>query len=91
MTTPSFHDGNALAGPLSGIFAVDVTTVRRRCPGCGMDAPLGALHVYDSGMAAVARCPECRRVALRVARHGETLWMDFGDGGALRFPVPGGS
>ncbi|WTW93175.1 DUF6510 family protein [Streptomycetaceae bacterium NBC_01309] len=91
MSTPSFHDGNVLAGPLSGIFAVDVTTVRRRCPGCGMDSAIGALHVYDAGMAAVARCPGCQEVALRVARHGGALWMDFGDGGALRFPLPDGS
>lgn len=88
MSTPGFHDGNALAGPLSAVFAVDVTTAHRRCPGCGMDGPVAALHVYEVGPASVARCPGCQQVALRVVRHGGTLWMDFGDGGALRFPLP---
>ncbi|HSA53876.1 MAG TPA: DUF6510 family protein [Yinghuangia sp.] len=90
MTNPGFHDGNALAGPLSEIFALDVTTARRRCPGCGREATVAALRVYDSGPAAVARCPGCEQVALRVARHGGTLWLDFGNGGALRFRVADG-
>lgn len=91
MAAQSFHDGNALAGPLSAIFAADITTAVRRCPGCGTEATVAALHVYDAGLAAVARCPHCHDVALRVARHGQTLWLDFGNGGALRFRLDGES
>ncbi|WP_436776412.1 DUF6510 family protein [Yinghuangia sp. YIM S09857] len=90
MATPAFHDGNILAGPLSGIFSVDVTSAWRRCPGCRADVPVAALHVYAAGPAQVARCPQCQQVALRVSRHSGVLWVDFGAGGALRFPLAEG-
>ncbi|WP_042381077.1 DUF6510 family protein [Streptacidiphilus melanogenes] len=83
------QDGNALAGPLSEVFAVEVTSAWRLCPGCGTDSTVGALRVYTMGTAAVARCPHCGEIAFRLARHAETLWLDFGGGGALRIPVTG--
>ncbi|BAJ26332.1 MULTISPECIES: DUF6510 family protein [Kitasatospora] len=81
------RDGNALAGPLSELFVPDPTTALRLCPGCGADAALATLHVYDHGPAAVARCPRCTRLAFRIAHHPGELWFDFGHGGALRFPT----
>ncbi|MCF2531468.1 DUF6510 family protein [Yinghuangia soli] len=90
MPLPTFRDGNVLAGPLSGVFAADVTAAWLRCPDCGCEAPVAALCVYDAGPGAVARCAGCDRVALRVARQGDTVWVDFGGGGALRFTVPDG-
>ncbi|WP_084701437.1 DUF6510 family protein [Streptacidiphilus anmyonensis] len=81
------QDGNALAGPLSEVFAVDVTAAQRLCPGCGTDSAVGALHVYRMATAAVARCPVCGEIAFRIARHAGALWLDFGGGGALRIPV----
>ncbi|MFE4695458.1 DUF6510 family protein [Streptomyces sp. NPDC056738] len=82
------QDGNVLAGPLSEVFAVDLTTAQRLCPGCGTDSAVGALHVYGMGAASVARCPTCGDVAFRIARHPGVLWLDFGGGGALRIPIP---
>ncbi|MDU0287802.1 DUF6510 family protein [Saccharothrix longispora] len=32
-------DGNALAGPLAEVFAVDLTAARARCGSCGETGP----------------------------------------------------
>ena len=42
----SYVDGNALAGPLREIFAVDVTVAVSRCVECGRTGPLATLRVY---------------------------------------------
>ncbi|WP_333937949.1 DUF6510 family protein [Streptomyces sp. HUAS 31] len=34
-----YVDGNALAGPLSEVFAVDVTPATSRCANCGCKGP----------------------------------------------------
>src|SRR6476661_6354315 len=69
-------DGNAAAGVLSEIFAVDVTNGRAKCEGCGTTRPIGALHVYSHGMGTVIRCPGCDQVVLRVARTPAHIWVD---------------
>ena len=38
--TEAGYDGNALAGPLSEVFAVEVTTAVGRCRGCGTSSQL---------------------------------------------------
>ena len=57
-------DGNALAGELSRVFAVDVTAADGRCGHCGRVAPLGAQHLYRYPRApgAVVRCSGCESV-----------------------------
>ena len=65
-------DGNAAAGPLSEVFAIDVTTAVATCAGCGATGALATVRVYE-GMGMVLRCPECDSVLLRaVQRDGET-------------------
>jgi ATP-dependent Clp protease adapter protein ClpS len=39
-------DGNGIAGLLSEVFAVEVTTVQRRCHSCGAENALGAHRAY---------------------------------------------
>src|SRR5262245_10442877 len=39
-------DGNAVAGLLQEVFAVEMTTALETCDGCGATAPVGAVHVY---------------------------------------------
>jgi hypothetical protein len=81
-------DGNALAGALSGLFAVDMTVVRGRCAGCGAMAPLGAQHLYRNPGApgAVLRCAACGQALLvlvdtpqgcRLTLRG-LRWLDVG-------------
>ena len=62
------YDGNALAGPLSEVFAVEVTTAVARCRGCGRSSPVAELTVYGPDPGLVGRCPGCADVLLRVVR-----------------------
>ncbi|MFK0135020.1 DUF6510 family protein [Streptomyces rubiginosohelvolus] len=86
---PLYVDGNALAGPLGEVFAVDPTTAWRSCPSCRLPATLAQLHVYGPEPGLTARCPGCAAVALRVVTQPEYLWLQLGGGaGAFRFTLP---
>ena len=39
-------DGNAVAGLLQEVFAVEMTTAVTTCAGCGASEPIGAMHVF---------------------------------------------
>jgi hypothetical protein len=52
-----YEDGNVLAGPLSEVFAVDVTAATVRCAHCGMTGAVATLRVYAHAPGSVARCP----------------------------------
>lgn len=69
-------DGNAAAGLLAELFALDVTTARARCAGCGTVREIAALMVYQHGMGTVLRCPDCEGVVLRIVRTPTHLWFD---------------
>lgn len=88
--TGQYEDGNALAGALGEIFAVDPTTARGRCAGCGSDWPLARLHVYTHAPGYVGRCPECEQVILRLVRTPATAWLDLRGTVALAFPLGDG-
>ena len=81
------YDGNALAGPLSEVFAVEVTTAVARCRGCGRSSPVAALVVDRPDPGLVGRCPGCSDVLLRVVSTPDEVWLDLGGISALRFPV----
>ncbi|MGW0182243.1 DUF6510 family protein [Nocardia sp. NPDC003345] len=80
-------DGNALAGPLSQIFAVDITVHDCRCGFCGHTAPLATALVYTRCPGRVARCAHCSRVLLRITETPAGTWFDLGVGVALRLPA----
>ncbi|WP_158850350.1 DUF6510 family protein [Saccharothrix deserti] len=82
-------DGNALAGPLTEVFAVDITTARARCTSCGATGPVAALRVYGRAPALVARCPGCAAVVLRFNRTPTAAWLDLQGATSLHFPLPG--
>ena len=85
----SFLDGNVLAGPLAGVFAVDVTVTVLTCAGCARRNRLATLRVYDAGLGLVARCPGCDHVVLRYATTPEGQWLDLG--GTVSLQVPNGA
>jgi hypothetical protein len=58
-------DGNAIAGQLHEAFAMEMTTVPRRCQSCGRISVVGAHRAYR-GAGMVLRCPVCADVALRL-------------------------
>lgn len=80
-------DGNALAGPLSTVFAVDLTTATAVCAGCGRADQVAALRVFGAPMGLVARCPGCDHVMLSYTElpAGRTLQMH--GMAALRLPT----
>lgn len=94
MTRPhpdDYRDGNALAGPLSELFAVDVTAAEGRCGHCGLAGPVAALHVYGPEPGLVARCPGCAEVMLRLVRGPGAAWLDLRGTVSLRIPLEQGA
>jgi ribosomal protein S27E len=69
-------DGNAEAGLLREVFAVELTTARGRCDNCGNVAEVGAVMVYANAPGTVLRCPVCNAVLMRIASNGGRHWLD---------------
>ena len=82
------YDGNTLAGPLSEVFAVELTTAAGRCRSCGTTSQVATLRVYGPAPGFVGRCPHCEDVLLRVVLTPDALWLDFSGVSALRIPMP---
>ncbi|MGZ3508144.1 MAG: DUF6510 family protein [Vulcanimicrobiaceae bacterium] len=73
----SLLDGNAAAGELREIFAIDVTAATGQCDACGWTARLAQAHVYAQAPGLVARCTNCGRVLMRLVRAPERAWLDL--------------
>jgi hypothetical protein len=69
-------DGNAAAGDLRTIFAVDVTAAIGQCANCGQTAPLGTAQLYNQAPGMVARCTGCESVLLRMVAAPGRAWLD---------------
>ncbi|KRF38460.1 DUF6510 family protein [Terrabacter sp. Soil810] len=82
------YDGNLMAGPLSELFALDVTVAVVRCRGCGSSTEVATLRVYGPEPGLVGRCPGCDDVLLRVVRTPDAVWLDLGGVTSLRVPAP---
>ncbi|WP_174551881.1 DUF6510 family protein [Herbidospora mongoliensis] len=82
-----YQDGNALAGPLSEIFSLDVTVAQGKCAACGLRGPLAQLHVYGPDPGLVARCPSCEEVVLTLVRGPNDAWLDLRGSVSLRIPI----
>ena len=83
-----YRDGNALAGPLLEVFAVDVTAAVGRCASCGLAGPVASLRLYTQAPGLVARCPGCEAVVLRLVRGPDRVWLDLRGAVCLEIPVP---
>jgi len=75
--SPSFLDGNAAAGPLREIFAVDLTAATGQCAGCGNRAVLARARLYARAPGLVVRCTECDGVLLRLVEGPRRTWLDL--------------
>ena len=73
----NYVDGNAAAGELSRIFAVDVTSAEGQCANCGAKGHFAEAHVYTDCPGLVARCALCGHVLLRLVRAGERVFLDL--------------
>lgn len=88
MTEDAYVDGNALAGPLSELFAADLTAATGRCAHCGQTGAVAGLRVFDRGPGLVARCSGCGEVVLRLVRTPDAAWLDLTGMRNLRVSLP---
>jgi hypothetical protein len=81
-------DGNAMAGDLAEIFAVDVTAAVVTCAGCGRAGVVAELRLWGRGPGIVARCPACEDVVLRLVRAPDRVFLDLRGSTRLELPLP---
>jgi hypothetical protein len=82
-------DGNALAGPLSGLFTPDLTMATAVCAGCGRAGALGADPVYGAPMGLIVRCPGCGDTLLRYVETPNARTLDMRGIAALQIATAG--
>ena len=70
-------DGNAVAGALAEIFAVDITVARTTCATCADSRPMAELRAYVRAAGTVLRCVSCGAVQLRLVRAPDRAWLDL--------------
>ncbi len=70
-------DGNAAAGALADVFALEMTVAMTTCAGCSDVRPIGELRAYLQAPGLVLRCASCQAVQIRVVRAGSRAWLDF--------------
>jgi Family of unknown function (DUF6510) len=76
MSTDSHLDGNAAAGLLREVFAVDVTAAQGQCVGCGTIAAMAEARLFADAPGLVLRCAGCGGVLLRMVSGGGRHWLD---------------
>jgi hypothetical protein len=70
-------DGNAAAGLLGELFALDVTAAEITCSSCSFVAAVGETRVYGGVMGAIFRCPHCDSIVMRLVRTPVGIWLDM--------------
>jgi hypothetical protein len=70
-------DGNAAAGILSEVFALEVTGGFAKCANCGREGEMGSLLAFMQAPGVVLRCPVCEHVNLRVVQAPESIYLDL--------------
>jgi hypothetical protein len=73
----NYLDGNAAAGELSMIFAVDITSAEGQCANCGAKRRFAEAHLYSHCPGLVARCALCGQVLLRLVNVGQRVLLDL--------------
>lgn len=73
----SYLDGNAAAGELSQIFAVDITSAKGQCANCGAKRRFAEAHLHVDCPGLVARCVICGHVLLRLVSAGQHVFLDM--------------
>ena len=72
----NYLDGNAAAGELSKIFAIDITTAEGKCAHCGAIRRFAEAHLYMQCPGVVARCCVCEHILLRLANVRQQVFLD---------------
>jgi Zn finger protein HypA/HybF involved in hydrogenase expression len=69
-------DGNAVAGLLQEVFAVEMTTAIGTCKTCGARDAVGALRVFR-GAGVVMCCPHCDSALVTIVKDEARVWIGF--------------
>ena len=69
-------DGNAVAGLLQEVFAVEMTTAIGTCNQCGATEAVGALRVFR-GAGIVMRCPHCDNPLVTISKDDARIWISL--------------
>jgi predicted RNA-binding Zn-ribbon protein involved in translation (DUF1610 family) len=69
-------DGNAAAGVLQELFAVEMTASVGTCDNCGTAGEVGRAHLYR-GAGLVFRCPSCTAILMTLVSAGGRTWIDL--------------
>ena len=85
---PLMLDGNAVAGLLREVFAVEMTTAIETCNACGATDRVGALKVFR-GAGIVMLCPHCDNALVTIVKDGTRVWMGFAGVRTLQVTVQG--
>ena len=72
-----YVDGNALGGTLNELFGVEMTVATGVCGTCGRRGEVATLHVYMRAPGAVARCPSCQSVVMKIVQSDNRTWLDL--------------
>ena len=73
---PLMLDGNAVAGLLQEVFAVEMTTAIATCGSCGAADAIGATHVFR-GAGIVMRGPHCDNALGTIVEDDARVWIGF--------------
>ena len=71
-------DGNAIAGPLSEVFRVDMTMATGTCASCGDSSALATAMVYLKPKTFIVRCHVCDSVLLTIIQGRRSTRIDLG-------------
>lgn len=80
-------DGNALAGPMAELFAVDVTSAMVTCNDCGTAKPMAEQLAYVGGPGSVLRCVGCSSVLVRYVHTRTAVWLDVRGSASWQLPI----
>ncbi len=69
-------DGNAAAGLLGELFAIEMTAAVATCDACGTSGAIGGARVYGGEMGAIFRCATCDAVIVRLVRTSRGISFD---------------
>jgi hypothetical protein len=69
-------DGNAAAGLLQEVFAVEMTTALGTCGNCGETDEVGELRLYR-GAGTVLRCAHCDNTLVTIVEADTRVWIGF--------------
>ena len=78
MSAPmNYLDGNAAAGELGRIFAMDITSAEGQCTNCGSKSRFAEAHLYVQCPGFVARCAVCGHILLRLVNSQQHIFLDL--------------